>query len=388
MTASLINYYMHRRLGNGHLVTTDHGSWVFLSKKMFDDLRSDDIEKLPQDLLRGKGIIVDEMSVKDIEEDYHKLHKNLFCGISKHVVQTKGMSSDTLQRLVEFIPSGEKTIQFVGGTDLLNAQYIVDNIDKASFEIVTDKIDTPLLAFIQKNKVGLTFYGDVEKIKKTKSADINAILYVTKDVLGSPGIVEKYYDKGMSSVWIKPIHGMDRDWDTQGYSSEAYLTFWKKALDIVVKKSNFVEKSTMAILRKITTKDFIKGDDLCSPCPAAVTELAYNAKGDVFVCHGALGVPDFKLGNVKTHKCYDIIKGGLCQAIIKSSINDNSVCRVCAYRPFCGLCPVCSFAETGNIIARLPDRRCRILKDMFDHIFLKLIYDEEYRTVFDKWISF
>jgi len=55
---------------------------------------------------------------------------------------------------------------------------------------------------------------------------------------------------------------------------------------------------------------------------------------------------------------------------INASINDNFVCNDCVYKPYCGVCPVCNFADQGNIIADIRNTtRCKIFMKQFDWVF-------------------
>ena len=138
-------------------------------------------------------------------------------------------------------------------------------------------------------------------------------------------------------------------------------------------------------MRKILTDESVNFTDLQSPCGAAIGQIAYNYDGNVYSCDEGRLFEIFKLGSVDdTYK--EIVTSESSCAIVKSSINDNPYCEKCAYKPYCGLCPVCHYAKTGNIISKLPDERCKILMGMFDYIFEKLVSDEEYRKVFMEWV--
>ena len=116
-------------------------------------------------------------------------------------------------------------------------------------------------------------------------------------------------------------------------------------------------------------------------------QLSYDPKGNIYTCDEGKIFEEFKLGNVKTNKYHQVLCSEETKAIIDVSINDNIACEICAFKPYCGICPVCSFAETNNIIPKIPNQRCEILKGMFDHIFDKLLNDEEYKETFLNWIK-
>jgi radical SAM protein with 4Fe4S-binding SPASM domain len=204
-------------------------------------------------------------------------------------------------------------------------------------------------------------------------------------------IVDEYFDLDLNRIWIKPVNRIGRaldNWDKIKVSPEEYLDFWKKALAYIVKKNDerlFLEYYTKIFLSKILTKECVNFTDLQSPCGAAIGQLAYSYDGSIYTCDEGRLYDIFRLGTVED-KYEDIAASPEACGIVRASINDNPVCEKCAYKPFCGLCPVCSYAERGNVISKLPDRRCEILIGMFDHLFEKILGDANYRQVFMRWL--
>ena len=128
--------------------------------------------------------------------------------------------------------------------------------------------------------------------------------------------------------------------------------------------------------------------DLQSPCGAAIGQLAYDHEGNIFTCDEGKLFEEFKLGNVKNDNYKDIISSPRACAIIAASTNDTTMCDVCTWKPYCGLCPVCTFATQGSIVNNLPmDSRCKMLKGQFSFVFEKMLYDEKYRNKFMEWVK-
>ncbi|MFH0711438.1 MAG: hypothetical protein V1944_02570, partial [Candidatus Aenigmatarchaeota archaeon] len=70
-----------------------------------------------------------------------------------------------------------------------------------------------------------------------------------------------------------------------------------------------------------------------------------------------------------------------------SSINDDTACELCIYQPYCGLCPLMNYFETGNIRGRVKTtEKCKIMTSMFDHIFEIISNKEKGKMLFD-WIK-
>ena len=240
--------------------------------------------------------------------------------------------------------------------------------------------------------------GDYDKtvywIKKIREKyTINAMVLVTKHTLPYyKEVVDEYVKLNLPRIWIKPVNnlGFARDsWNEIGISAEEFLSFWKKALHHIIKinkKTLLIENYTRIILRKILTNECVNFTDLQSPCGAAIGQIAYNYDGSIYTCDEGRLYDIFKLGTVDD-KYKDLLCSSTTRSIVRASMNDNPVCELCAYKPYCGLCPVCSYADTHNVISKLPNRRCDILRGMFDHIFEKILFDKEYKKVFLTWLS-
>jgi len=442
------NHTRTRKLKQGHLITTDYGSWAYLTEDEFNQLKKKEINEPLANLLKEKGIILTENNINDIIYSYREKLKYLFQGTSLQIVvptlrcnirciychsaskplDSKGYDMDekTAKKTVDFIfqsPSEAITIEFQGGDPLIRfdiVKYIVKYAKELNkkfkknlkFSIVTNLIlmDDKKFDFLKKENIGICTSLDgckevhnknrqeydktilwIKKIMKQHS--LNAMLLATKHTLPyHKEIVDGYAGLGLKKIWIKPVNnlGYAQDkWGEVGVNAEEYLKFYRNALDYIVKlnkKNILVENYTLILLRKILTKDCVNFTDLQSPCGAAIGQLAYNYNGNIHTCDEGRRFEIFKIGTVDD-RYEDVLSSPGTLGIVKASINDNPVCETCAYKPYCGLCPICSYAETKNIISKLPNRRCEILKGMFDYVFDKLLHDEVYRKVFFTWLK-
>jgi His-Xaa-Ser system radical SAM maturase HxsB len=444
----VLNHYRSRKLGEGYLVTNDYGTWVYLSEREHKDLKSNNVSGALYSTLKDKGLAVNNKNIKDIIYDYRRKSGFLFQGTSLHIIVPTlrcnlkciychakakpinsggfDMTEETAKKAVDFIfqsPSKAITIEFQGGEPLLRfdiVKYVVDyakELNKAcgkdlQFSAVTNltTMTEEIIDYFKQQGVGICTSIDGPEIVHNKnrqeyekvvgwakkileSYTLNAMLLTTKYTLQYPKeIVDQYFELGLPRMWIKPANRLafaDDNWDEIGFTAEEYLDFWKQAMDYIVEKNKerkFVENYARILLLKILTKDGINFTDLQSPCGAAIGQLAYNYDGSIFTCDEGRLFEVFRLGTVD-NKYSDIVTSNGACSTVRASINDNPVCEVCAYKPYCGLCPVCSYAETGNVISSLPNRRCRILIGMFDYIFEKLLNDEGHRKVFLSWIE-
>jgi len=439
-----LGHYRVRKLKGGYVVTTDHSAWAFLTEAEMAKLRREELSEPLSSVLRDKGIILNQSNVDQVVKDYRQKYDFLFKGTSLHIivptlrcnqdciychacsrgVKEKGydMDEETAKKTVDFIlqsPSEPITIEFQGGEPLLNFDIVKFVVKYAkeknpgknlNFTIVTNlvELDDEKLDFLKRENVGICTSLDgpahdknrghhalvKKQIKKIlKDYKINAMSLTTKHSLPyAKETVDEYHDLGLDRIWIKPVNNLGRamkNWKGIQITAQEFLDFWKKALARVVelnKDKVFIENHTRILLRKILTKDCVNFTDLQSPCGAAIGQLAYSYDGSVYTCDEGRLFEIFQIGTVDDRYNEVVTSPGSC-AVVRASINDNPVCEICAYKPFCGLCPVCSYAQTNNIIPKLPDQRCEILIGMFDHIFEKLLNDKEYRRVFMSWVG-
>lgn len=348
------------------------------------------------------------------------------------------MDKETAKKTVDFIfqsPSDAITIEFQGGEPLLNfpvVKFIVEYANKLNkkhkkdlvFSIVTNLtiMTDNILDFLVKNKVGLCTsldgpkslhdknrkyingkgsYNDVikgiKKIRQKKSLDKdyqsipNSLTTITKYSLNKHReIVDEYVNQRFHKIWFRCMTRLgcaSSVWDELGYRGEEFVEFYKKGIDYIVKnKIPIRERMATIILKKILNKKDPGFLDLRSPCGAAIGQLAYNHDGSIYSCdEGRMVGEIFKLGTVE-QSYKEVLSSDETCSLIGSSVNDIYLCDNCVFKPYCGVCPVCNYAEQGNLIPKLPkDMRCKIYKGVFSFIFEKLLFDEGYREVFLKW---
>jgi radical SAM protein with 4Fe4S-binding SPASM domain len=133
--------------------------------------------------------------------------------------------------------------------------------------------------------------------------------------------------------------------------------------------------------------------DLRSPCGAGIGQLAYNYDGRVYTCDearmiGAMGDDIFCIGNVGRDHYADLIgHGGVRTLAVASCLDGLPECTDCAYAPYCGVCPVYSYATAGDIFPHAPScARCKIQKGILDMLFARLARGgEEMTQLFLRW---
>ena len=461
----LLNNYRSRDFGNKTLVTTDHGSWIMLSKEEFNFLKKHNFFNNPElvSKLESKGIIITEENKGQIIDLLRKRYQHVFNGTSLHIViptlrcnmkcvychaaskplDSVGwdMDEETAKKTVDFIfqsTSKAITIEFQGGEPLLNFEIVKFVIKYAKelnkkykkdlmFNVVTNLtlMDDSKFNYFIKEEIGICTsldgpgflhntnrpfpggngsYGIVEKWikkfsseyeKRDKDELLNALITVTRFSLKYPTeIVDEYVRLGFKNIHLRFLNNLGDArpiWNKIGYTPAEFLPFWKKALDHILelnKKGIKIRERTGAIFaKKILTETDANFLDLRTPCGAAIGQLAYTPDGNIYTCDEARMLDEdlFRLGNVKQNSYLDIIKSKKTCSIVLASTNEGQICDYCVYKPYCGICPVCNFAEQGSIIAKIPETpRCKIYMAQFDYVFNKL-QDSSLMKLFNNW---
>jgi len=334
------------------------------------------------------------------------------------------MDRETAKNTVDFIfqsPNKYITIEFQGGEPLLNweivkfiTNYAMEKNQKAKKDlritIVTNLslMDEKKMDFLIKNKVSICTSLDGHKelhdknrkfvkgsnyeqvvywIKKLNreygkrkiKQHVGALVTLTKESLKYPEkIVNEYLNLGIDAVHLRFLNKLGvakNTWNEIGYSVEEYLSFWKKATSYISalrkKGKKISERMVNIMINKIENEYDPNYLDLRSPCGAVIGQLVYDYDGNIYSCDEARMIKDdlFMLGNVKKDSYSKITTSNKAFCIINSSINDQYTCNDCVYKPYCGVCPVCNYADYGSLAGRVPESdRCKIFKEQFDFV--------------------
>ena len=127
-------------------------------------------------------------------------------------------------------------------------------------------------------------------------------------------------------------------------------------------------------------------------CGAGIGQIAYNFDGGLYTCDegrmfSRMGDESFRIGSVNDGSYLESVSHPAVRAISVASCLDNQVrCSQCAYKPYCGICPIQCYAEQGDIMGRMPSNsRCRIQMGILDILFERL-RDPKIEKIFRKWI--
>lgn len=357
--------------------------------------------------------------------------------------KSQDMDKETAEKIADFIlqcPTDTATIEFQGGECSLNLEvvehfikYILDNLEssrKFKFSLVSNltaldfkqldrltelltqpkhgilslntSLDGPKEIHNKNRKYldgGGTYNDVISKLEEVRSAEfpkvrVAALSTVTKHTIdGGHKLVDEYAKRDLNTVWLRPLNNMgyaQDTWQKIGYTAEEYVDFWRQELDYILQLNregkDMEEGWAKIISSKILRENAIPFVDLISPCGAAIQQLTYDNKGRIFTCDEGKIFDEFQIGNVHEDSYPDIFERKKVSSMIDVSTQLSSACDACVWQPFCGICPVLSYATQGNIIPQLPKySRCTMFSNMIEEVFQKLLFSDEDAEVIEGW---
>lgn len=213
-------------------------------------------------------------------------------------------------------------------------------------------------------------------------------------------IVDTYVGLGLDTICLRPMSPIGfarRVWDKIGYTPGEFMGFYREAMEHILEVNRgggkLVERGAFLLLKKILHYEDPGYVDLRSPSGGGLGVLGYNFNGDVFTGdEGRMlaqeGNELFRLGNVATHRYNEVIGSAVNRACaLSSTLEAQPLCSQCAYRPYCGACPVFNVETQDSLWGRMPSNgRCETYMGLFDYLFEKL-RDPAARRIFESWLQ-
>ena len=364
----------------------------------------------------------------------------VYCQASTELEHLTQMSRETAAKAVDIAlqtTAQYVTFEFQGGEPLMNfdtLRFIVEYAEeqnqsagkKLEFSVVTNLmlLDEEKLDFLTEHRVSIctsldgdeilhnknrpyfqqnTFQILQRKIRmiQDKETSVSAIQTTTRDSLSRyQEMVDQYLAFGLNQITIRPLTQLGyaaKNWDKIGYTVNEFLNFYRRSLDYIIERNQqgtfILEGHARMFLSKIFCRDAGNYMELRSPCGGAIGQLAYYYNGKVYSCDEArmlaeMGDDSFCLGNVEQDTYESIVSNPVCKTIAKASCLEGLAdCDGCVYQPYCGTCPVISYARYQTVYpSMLQEYRCRIYKGIQDILFEKLEQqDEEVVEIFRRW---
>ena len=380
-------------------------------------------------------------------------HTCRYCHASRVPMTRSGtdMTPEVAERVVETIfqtTSGFITIEFQGGEPLANwptVQRIIEVAEELNrtagkqltFALVTNlsQMDEAKLDYLIAHRVEicssldgpadvhnfnrLTSDGDafaraVEWIARINDRygelGLDQVLYrvealptITRGVLGRwRELVDTYLANGCRSIYLRALNpfGFARQTaEIIGYSMDEWLEFYRHTVDYIIELNReghqILERNAAIFLTKILCGADPNFLDIRSPCGAGIGQMAYNYDGSVFTCDegrmmAQMGDDIFRMGDVFGSSYTELMRSEPVRALVMSSALDGQPgCIDCAYKPYCGTCPVQNYSEQGSLGGRMRESSwCKKHMGIMDYLFELLRRgeaDPELRQVIERW---
>ncbi|MBI4568576.1 MAG: His-Xaa-Ser system radical SAM maturase HxsB [Planctomycetes bacterium] len=318
-----------------------------------------------------------------------------------------------IERAIEKNRSAGKTVMFslVSNLSLLD-DATLDYLLEKRVQICTS-LDGPA-AVHDKNRLwqkGSSHRETVEKVRKIQARfkergldpaiyNVGAIFTTTRHAFPYwKEIVDEYVSLGIKTLHLRPLDpfGMAvRTWRQIGYTTDEYLDFYFKVVEHILslneKGVEISETFSSILLKKILTGSDPNFMDIRSPCGAGVGQITYNYDGRVFTCDEGrmldhMGDPTFEIGRIGEGALEDFVGGETVRAMLSASCQDATpLCADCAYRPYCGACPVHNYATQGNPVGRMAwNNKCKTYLAVFDYLFRILRDGGQKKTALERW---
>lgn len=247
----------------------------------------------------------------------------------------------------------------------------------------------------------LTYFRKASEKNGSADQRPSALLTVTRKSLSCPHeIVDEYVRQGLKSIFIRPLSPMGRaneNWADIGYSAAEFSDFYSECMAYIIslnrKGTELREKTACIMLEKIlNSRDAGYLDSRC-PCGAAIGQMAYTASGDIYTCDegrmvGRSGDQLFRMGNVFKDSYAQAISSPAARGcVVASNLESQHACARCAYKPYCGVCPVCNYQEQGSPWGNMvTNERCAQSKGMFKTIFT-LLREPKSAEILKRWVA-
>lgn len=364
----------------------------------------------------------------------------VYCQAQDSAQEKKGkMQEMTAKAAVDIAlqsPNEYLTFEFQGGEPLLNFEtikYIVEyseqnkNHKQIQYSLVTNTLllNEEMIQFFKKYDVSISTsldgckevhnsnrpkidgdgtYDYVSRnIKWLQSNDIQvgAIETTTKISLkNAEKIIETYHNLGLNHLFIRPLTPLGyakEHWAEIGYEPEEFLKFYKQCILILLEHNRngirMSEGHARIFLKKILTGYSENYMELRSPCGAGIGQMAYYYDGNIYTCDegrmvAKMGDQMFCLGNVNYSTYDDLMENRVCKVTCQASVLESLPgCCDCVYHPYCGVCPVISYASDNSIYTRESNvYRCKIYKGILDILFEILLEEPGAEDILKAWI--
>jgi len=215
--------------------------------------------------------------------------------------------------------------------------------------------------------------------KKWKKILYWAMWVITKKTLTNyKELVDTYIELGFDNIFLKKINWLwfaSKSKNILWYTDKQLQIFYEQYFNYLIELDNkWVEIKDWflsIVLWKVLKPEEMNFMDLRSPCWAGIWQIAYDYTGSIYTCDEWRMVENdtFKIWDINS-SLEDLIQNEIVWAMMDASTVESLPCDICAYAPFCWVCPVESYQARWNIYTnQVFDSHCQFFMFLFDFIF-------------------
>lgn len=305
--------------------------------------------------------------------------------------------------------TGRKQISFVICTNLtcLTDEHL-DFFKERGVEISTSFDGPATIHDVNRPLKGDSAYGlvlrNIERAREALGRDaVSVLMTTTKLTLGRwKEVIDEYVRLNLGAIFIRELNPYGfaaKSARSLGYTSQEFVSFYKAALDYIIKLNlqgyGVPEAYASILLRKIMTPYPTGFVDLQSPTGIGFGAVIYNHNGKVYASDesrmlGEMGDDTFCLGSVLTHSYADLFFGETMQTVGAAGCSESLPgCSDCAYQPYCGADPVRHYTTQGDLFGHRPTSQfCQKNKAILHHL-VTLVADSnpDIQRVLWSWVT-
>lgn len=220
---------------------------------------------------------------------------------------------------------------------------------------------------------------------------MRALLTTTRSSLARQReIVDTYVECGIDLLSIRPVTPIGRGRSQRrelAYDAAEFLSFWQDVIEEVLRRRSegidLRETHLELFLQKLFANE-TGHMDIRSPCGAAIGQVVYDFDGGIYTCDEGRMLKDgrFRLGDL-SEPLARTVSSVKAREVLDASIAEQYWCDFCAFKPFCGVCPVLHQVSNGDVVGNpVGERRCAIYGGMLRFILSRFATDPVARREF------
>ena len=229
---------------------------------------------------------------------------------------------------------------------------------------------------------------------------VSALLTLSQASLDVPEeIVDEYVRLELPSVFVRELnpYGLAAQSSSSlHYELDDWFVFYKRVLAYTIHLTlsgvPIREEYSALLLRRMLTSHATGFVDLQSPTGSALSVMAYDFDGSIYVSDegrmlAAMGDYQFKIGHVEENSFSEVITSPAVLDLVSETMCEVVPgCSDCAYLPWCGSDPVRHYRTQGDVVGHKPTSDwCRKNMMVMQHLITLLDSDPAAARVLRQW---